>query len=275
MALPLDPDTGMFPATLVEPFTDAPPLADLADLVMRQFDEFRSIADAVDEGLRIAYVWETKPFDPGKDEYKVHIVAKVTKASPLWRHVGETELVIQFRQWFWDKFDDAQRRAVIHHELTHILVDEPDAEGRIKVTLRDHDIEDFWQTMRRYGPVKPGAAGFVKAYLDWQHEQETPAPTPLRLAHELVDAVVADPDARARDHAVIDQNAADQVMDQVMDQVIDQVNAGALDDPKTGTKATASRVKAKRPSKADAERCPAPGCIRWADHAGDHDYGED
>ncbi len=190
MALPLEPESGMFPATLVEPFTDAPPLADLADMVMRQFDEFRSIADAVDEGLRIAYVWETKPFDPGKDEYKVHIVAKVTKASPMWRHVAETELVIQFRQWFWDKFDDAQRRAVIHHELTHVEVFEPDEQGRIKVSLRDHDVEDFWQTMRRYGPVKPGAAGFVKAYLDWQHEQETPDPTPLRpLGDVMSDAL--------------------------------------------------------------------------------------
>lgn len=208
MALPLDPDEGMFPETLVEPFLDAPALEKMAGEVMQTFDEFRPISDAIHDGLRIAYVWETKPFDPGKDEYKVHIVAKVTKASPLWRHVAETELVIQFRQWFWDKFTDAQRRAVVHHELTHILVDEPDAQGRIRLSLRDHDVEDFWQTMRRYGPVKPGAAGFIKAYLDWQHEQDTPEPTPLRLAHDLVDALVVDPEQRAADHATIDATAA-------------------------------------------------------------------
>lgn len=217
MALPLDPDTGMFPATLVEPFTDAPELADLADEVIRSFDEFRPIADAVDEGLRITYVWETKPFEPAKDEYKVHILAKVTKASPLWRHVGQTEIVIQFRSWFWERFDDAQRRAVIHHELTHITVGEPDDEGRFKVSLRDHDVEDFTATMRRFGPIIPGRAGFVKAYLDWQHEQETPDPTPLR---SIGDA-----------------------MDQALDEVVDRVNAGELDDPKTGTKVTARRGK--------------------------------
>lgn len=181
MALPLDPATGLFPETYVEAFTEAPELEALADEVLATFDEFEPIQTAMREaGLRIAYAWETKPFDPANEDIKPHTIAKVTKASPLWRHLAGTELAIQFRQAFWAPFTDAQRRAVIHHELTHIEVDEPDDQGRIHLALRKHDVEDFTKTMRRFGPIIPGRAGFVKAFLDWQHEQDTPEPTPLR-----------------------------------------------------------------------------------------------
>ncbi len=214
MALPLEPESGMFPDTLVEPFIAAPELEELARDVMATFDEFRSIETGLEDGVRIAYVWETKPFDPLKDEFKPHTIAKVTKAGPLWRCLAETDLVIQFRQTFWGPFTEAQRRAVVHHELTHIVVEEDD-KGGVKISLREHDVEDFSKTMRRFGPIIPGRAGFVKAYLDWQHEQETPDPTPLR---PLGDA-----------------------MSDALDQVVDRVNAGELDDPKTGTKVTARR----------------------------------
>jgi len=83
---------------------------------------------------------------------------------------------------------EAQRRAVVHHELTHIEVDEPDDQGRVHLSIRKHDVEDFTKTMRRFGPVIPGRAAFVKAFLDWQHEQERPDPTPLRrVADDDVD----------------------------------------------------------------------------------------
>lgn len=208
MAHALDPDTGMFPETRVEPFIDAPELEELADDVLASFGEFEPIRTAMHEaGTRIRYVWETKPFDPASEEFKPHTIAKVTKASPLWRHLGETEIVIQFRQAFWGPFSEAQRRAVLHHEFTHIDIDEPDDQGRVKISLRPHDVEDFSRTMRRFGPIIPGRASFVKAYLDWQHEQETPDPVPLRP-----------------------------VIDQVLDEVVERVNAGEL-----GPNVTASR----------------------------------
>lgn len=179
MALPLEPESGLFPDTFVEPFIRAPELEELADDVIASFDEFEPIQTAIREGLRLTYVWETKPFDPSKDELQPHTIAKVTKASPLWKALAETELVIQFRQAFWAAFSDDQRRAVVHHELTHIEVDEG-----LKISLRKHDVEDFRQTIRRFGPILPGRAALVKAALDWQHEQERPGPTPLRPVGE-------------------------------------------------------------------------------------------
>jgi hypothetical protein len=196
MAMPLEPESGLFPDTLQEPFVRAPELEELAELVIAQFSEFEPIAQAIrEEGLTIEYVWETKAFDPLKDEFKPHTIAKVTKASPLWRCLTDRHLVIQFREAFWKAFRDEQRRAVLHHELTHIEV-EVDEQHRLKVSLREHDVEDFTRTIRRFGPVLPGRAGFMKAFLDWQHEQDRPEPTPLRrIGEALVDEVERDGDA--------------------------------------------------------------------------------
>lgn len=184
MAVPLEPESGLFPDTLVEPFVGAPELADLAEQVISEFDEFDPIRRAIaDQGLAIGYVWETKPFDPESEEYKPHTIAKVTKASPLWRCISDLHLVIQFRRTFWDEFDAEQRRAIVHHELSHVLVD-VDQQGRLKVALRPHDVEDFWLTVRRFGPILPGRAAFLKAITDWQREHAG-EPTPLRPVEEI------------------------------------------------------------------------------------------
>ena len=177
----------LFAGLIEPPFLRSREVEDLANDVIAEFDEFEPIQTAAHEGLCIEYVWETKPFDPLKDEYKPHVIAKVTKASPLWLSLTGTHLVIQFRRWFWERFDDAQRRAVLHHELTHIEVDEPDDQGRIPISLRHHDVEDFTRTMRRFGPVIPGREAFVRAYVDWQAEH--PAELAESFGHRVATAV--------------------------------------------------------------------------------------
>lgn len=163
--------SGLFEGIVEPPFVRSREVEDLASDVIASFPEFEPIQTARREaGLKIEYVWETKPFDPLKDEYKPHVIAKCVKASPLWLSLTDTHLVVQFRRWFWERFDDTQRRAVLHHELTHIKVDEPDERGRIPVSLRHHDVEDFTRTMRRFGPVIPGREAFVKAYVEWRTE---------------------------------------------------------------------------------------------------------
>jgi len=181
MAVPIDPESGLFPDSFVAPFVVAPEVEELAQLVIASCDEFANLEAALAESqVSIVYVFETKPFDPLKEEYKPHTIAKVTKAAPLWRALTNYDLAIQFRQAFWDAFDDRQRQAVLHHELTHIDIDEPDDQGPVKFSLRPHDVEDFSKTIRRFGAIIPGRAAFFKAFLDWQHEQERPEPTKLR-----------------------------------------------------------------------------------------------
>ena len=202
--------TGLFAGIIEPPFVRSRELEDLAGEVIATCDEFEPIQTAVrDAGLSVEYVWETKPFDPLKDEYKPHVIAKVSKANPLWLSLTGTHLVIQFRRWFWERFDDTQRRAVIHHELTHIDVDEPDDQGRIPISLRHHDVEDFTRTMRRFGPVIPGREAFVRAYVDWQAE-----------------------------HPLVDQDS----LDKIVATAVDRINGGELGPNVTATVTRSGRV---------------------------------
>lgn len=169
---------GLLDVVVEPPFIRSREVEDLAEDVIASFDEFEPIRTSVaDAGLSIEYVFETRPFDPAKDEFKTHVIAKVTKAPPLWSSLTGHHLVVQFRRWFWERFDDEQRRAVLHHELSHVEVDEPDDHGRIPVSLRPHDVEDFAQTMLRFGPVIPGRSRFIKAYALWAAEHPDAAIT--------------------------------------------------------------------------------------------------
>jgi hypothetical protein len=166
MSLPIEPETGLFPTDDEPAFVRSPEVEELASEVMAAWPEFEPIRTAIDEGLTIAYVFETKLFDPTKDEYKRHVVSKVSKASPLWQCLAEVRLAIQFRQWFWERYTPEQRAAVIYHELKHIDVDLDSAPP--KVSLRPHEIEEFYGVARRYGAVLPDIANLVKVHSWWQ-----------------------------------------------------------------------------------------------------------
>jgi hypothetical protein len=169
VSLPIEPETGLFPDDAEPAFVRSSEVEELAGEVMDEWPEFEPIRTAIDDGLTIAYVFETKPFDPTKDEYKRHVVAKVTKASPLWQCLADVRLAIQFRQWFWDKYTPEQRAAVIYHELKHIEVDLDSAPP--KVSLKPHEIEEFYGVARRYGAVLPDIAKLVKVHSWWLQEQ--------------------------------------------------------------------------------------------------------
>lgn len=169
MALPLEPDVAEEDEVL-DPFITAPEVRSLAFDVMGQWEEFAALRDAIGretDPLRIAFVFETKPYVEG-EIVKTHTIAKVTKASPMWAFLGDVDLVIQFRQPFWEHFDERQRRAVLHHEMSHIEF------PRGRLGLREHDVEDFVGTMRRYGPYLPGRRAFVRAAEIWLEENPEP-----------------------------------------------------------------------------------------------------
>lgn len=187
MPLPLEPHDGLFPDVLVPPFVRSEVLEELILSVRDTFPEFREVVEAMDQGaITIGYVFETKPFDALSEDYKPHTIAKVTKASPLWREWGEVDAIIQFRQTFWDAFNDDQRRAVAYHELRHL---DPaiDDKGRWRLSLRHHELEEFSGVMRHFGPIIPGRKQFLDAAMAWVHEQEHPEPTPLRSVEAVAE----------------------------------------------------------------------------------------
>jgi len=181
----MEPDSGLFPEVLEPPFVKSEALEELILSVRDTFPEFRDVVEAMDEGgITLGYVLETKPFDALHEEYKPHTIAKVTKASPLWREWGEVDAIIQFRRTFWTAFDDQQRRAVAYHELKHLQPSQDD-NGRWKLALGPHELEEFSGVMRHFGPIIPGRKQFLDAAMAWVHEQEHPEPTPLRAVEDV------------------------------------------------------------------------------------------
>jgi Putative phage metallopeptidase len=198
----------MFQDDLAEPpFTTADEVRQVAERVIDRWPEFFPIREAIRKrGLAITYVWETKPFDPSKDEVTPHIIAKVTKAPPLWRCLTGIHLVIQFRSFFWLQFEEAQREAVLYHELTHVEEVGTNADGSPKPVLREHDLEEFVGVIRRYGPIIPGRRAFFDAGREWE------------LAQDQAKA------NRGKLRALPGERLANAVMEGV----VEEINAGAL-----------------------------------------------
>lgn len=203
MSLPVEPESGLFADPIEPAFVEAPEVGELAALVMDRWAEFEPLLTAIDEdGLAIAYVFETRPFDPLADEYKRHVVAKVTKASPLWQCLSGVRLAVQFRRWFWEKYSPEQREAVVYHELRHIRVEEPAHPGEpVRISLAPHDLEEFLGVARRYGAVLPDVERLIKVHSWWEQEQPGVALEPGRSVDlatgEITEGSVQEPDPLA------------------------------------------------------------------------------
>jgi hypothetical protein len=128
--------------------------------VARLYDTARAIADGK---IAIAYLENTKPFNPLTDDLNHDAIAKCIKAPALWHDVTGIDVVVWVRWYFWNQFDDRQRASVVLHELLHVAVEETkDLELRIRI--RDHDVEEFIDVMRWYGALDVGREQLVRAY---------------------------------------------------------------------------------------------------------------
>jgi hypothetical protein len=139
----------------------APMYAQLDDLV-RAYHE--PITDA-----RIALAWCTswKPDVDGRV-----VLGKCKKASDLDRELAAFDFVILLSRRFWRHEDvtDAQRTALLDHELCHATVSydeagEPveDERGRLVYRIRKHDIEEFTDIVSRHGCYKADLERFAAA----------------------------------------------------------------------------------------------------------------
>jgi hypothetical protein len=109
------------------------------------------------ERARIALAWCTswKPDVDGRVT-----LGKCKKASDLDRELAAYDFVILLRKSFWldPRVSDAQRRALLDHELCHAALKYDDAgapvedeRGRLVYRTRKHDIEEFTDIVTRYG----------------------------------------------------------------------------------------------------------------------------
>lgn len=75
---------------------------------------------------------------------------------------GDFELfVIEFAETIWNELDDRQRHALVDHELSHCWAGE-DHQGRYRLSMRGHDVEEFRTVIERHGIWKPDIEAFAR-----------------------------------------------------------------------------------------------------------------
>jgi hypothetical protein len=121
------------------------------------------VAGAVrNEDIRILWLRNDKPFDPDKEEETHETVGKCIKAPGVWHDVTGYDIAIWLRGYFWDRWPEELREAFTLHELLHIEIRTPKS-GAIKAAIRKHDVEDFVEVVKRYGPVVGDSARYIRA----------------------------------------------------------------------------------------------------------------
>lgn len=119
--------------------------------------------------VRIALAWCTS-WKPDADGRLTLGMCK--KATDLDRELAPFDFVILLNRDFWQdlRVSGAQRRALLDHELMHAAVKydesgEPvvDTRGRTVYRVRQHDIEEFADIVRRHGCYKRDLETFAEA----------------------------------------------------------------------------------------------------------------
>ena len=90
---------------------------------------------------------------------KYGTISKVSEAN---RQAGiEGDYILTLSALAWEKFTAEQKKALIDHELAHMVK----VEKNEKVTwkLRHHDLEEFCSIVKRYGEWSPSITSFRKA----------------------------------------------------------------------------------------------------------------
>ncbi len=123
----------------------------------------RPVAEALENGeLHIVYLSNTKPLAEGEDPSKHDVAAKCVKAPRLWHDVTGVDVAIWVREAVWTGLDEQSRHGVLLHELLHVEVTR-DKDDQVMLAVRKHDVEDFTDVIRHYGPIAGDAASYVRA----------------------------------------------------------------------------------------------------------------
>jgi hypothetical protein len=116
------------------------------------------------------------------------ILGLCVRASELQRELVDYDFCIVLNREVWtdDGFTDAQKRALIDHEMCHVAhsVDEEgewrvDSKNRFVWRLRGHDIEEFTAIIARHGCYKRDLENFAQKILEqknWLALADQPQP---------------------------------------------------------------------------------------------------
>jgi predicted metallopeptidase len=93
-----------------------------------------------------------------KDSEKSKWKARVRLVKGLYQTLTNKPIAMEVWKADWLNSNEAQRAAVMYHELTHIAFDEE--KGSYK--LRHHDVEDFFDVVKEFGLSYESAEAFFK-----------------------------------------------------------------------------------------------------------------
>ena len=216
----------MFPDIEGPDFVRSDEFAKVAEDVLDRHGQARStsrsprlvpVAEAIENGeLRILYLANTKPLGEDEDPRKHDVTAKCMKAPRLWHDVTGYDVAIWVREAIWKKLDEGERRGVLLHELLHVEVTR-DKDDQPKLAIRKHDVEDFTDVIRYYGPIAGDSGSYVRAaaLFSGQPVPLHPATAGLqRLANEMGTDITLEHNGRS---ATIHGRAVDPETGEVLD----------------------------------------------------------
>lgn len=147
--------------------------------VARLFETARAVGAG---DLSIAYLFNAKVFDQRAEEANHDAAGKCIKAPRLWHDVTGIDVAIWLREDMWRTWPADVRAAAVLHELLHVDASY-DKKGQLLLSVRKHDVEDFVDVVRIYGPIfgyaEGGSPGYVRAANLWADKTRR-EPTKLR-----------------------------------------------------------------------------------------------
>jgi hypothetical protein len=122
-------------------------------------------SDLMAIGVKVSIVFTTKTdadgvVEPGIMVRGIPAAAKIQITSVVDRARGMADAKILVDRSVWDELDDEERAALIDHELTHLEIREPTAEGdtldgagrpRLKIRPHDWEVAGFADVVKRHG----------------------------------------------------------------------------------------------------------------------------
>lgn len=89
----------------------------------------------------------------------------IVKVSAKMRKAGiEGDYILTINSEAWASFEGKQKRALVDHELAHIVVS-VDRKGAVQYKLKPHDVEEFIHIVKRYGSWTGGLKKMKSAML--------------------------------------------------------------------------------------------------------------
>ncbi|MFN7929860.1 MAG: putative metallopeptidase [Blastocatellia bacterium] len=154
-------------------WSDAPPVRDVANKIINQRHSHLG-------SVEMRYFFFSKEIKSG-DEQIWGRARKVTGLNAVLVHPNEDTdkqfFTIEIWRTIWDRLTPEHREALVDHELHHCWVDD---NGKLQILK--HDLEEFANVVRRYGPWRSN----IQIFLDAANgkgqgslfDEEKPAPTP-------------------------------------------------------------------------------------------------